>query len=66
MIALLANARGRSTVGLVRRNEFDATVAVLVFAPIHKCHQPFVGHVLAAKRPAEVLGPILQNLEQGF
>ena len=48
------------------RHEFDAAVAVPVVVPIDKGRHPLACLAFAAKRPAGVVGPVLDRAEQGF
>ena len=64
--SLLANCRSGTAVTLVRRDEFDAAVAVLVVVPIHKRPHPLARLIIACKWPAWVVGPVLDRAEQGF
>ena len=61
--SLLANGLGRSTVALVGRHEFDATVVVPVVVPIDKRSHPFAGLVLAGKGPPGVVGTVFDRTE---
>ena len=54
--SLLANCRGGTAMTLVRRDEFDAAVAVLVVVPIHKRRHPLARLLFAGKWPAWVVG----------
>jgi len=50
----------------MRRDEFDAAVAVPVVVPIHKCRHPLAGLAFAGEWTAWVVGPVLDRAEQGF
>ena len=47
--SLLANCLGGTAVTLVRRDEFDAAVAVLVVVPIHKGPHPLARRLIAGR-----------------
>jgi len=61
-----ADFHGLAAVALVGRHELDAAVAVPVVVPIHKRGHPQAGVLLARKRPAGVVGPVLCSPEQSF
>ena len=48
---------------LVRRNEFDAAMAVLVVIPIHKRRNPLAGFFFAAERPVWIVRPVFNGAE---
>jgi len=48
---------------LLRRNEFDAAMAVLVVIPIHKRRNPEAGFFFAAERPVGVIRPVFNGAE---
>ena len=48
---------------LVRRNEFDAAMAVLVVIPIHKRRNPLAGFFFAAEWPVGVIRPVFNSAE---
>jgi hypothetical protein len=62
----LADFNGSAAMALVRRHEFDAAVAVSVVVPVDKRHHPSAGLAFAAKRPAGVIGSVLECSEQRF
>ena len=55
---LFANCYRLTAIALVRRNEFDAAMAVLVVMPIHKSGNPLVGFFFAAEWPVGVIRPV--------
>lgn len=65
-LALLADRRGHAAVALLRRDEPDGAVAVLMDIPVHECRCPLAGFLLAGKGPVGVLRPVLGGAEQGL
>ena len=57
--ALVADRRGLAAVPLLRRDEPDGAVAVLMDVPVHECRRPLAGLLLAGKGPTGVVGPVL-------
>jgi hypothetical protein len=51
---------------LVRRNEFDAAMAVLIVIPIHISGNPLAGFFFASKRPVVLIRSIFNGTEQRF
>ena len=66
LCTVLADFNGLTAVTLLRRNELDAAVAVPVVVPVDKRHHPSAGLAFAAKRPAGVIGSVLECSEQRF
>ena len=64
--SLLADGTGLAAVALLRRDELDAAVAMLVDVPLHKCSGPLAGLFLAGKGSAGVVGLVFGRAEQGF
>jgi len=64
--AVLADGAGLAAVALLRRDEVDAAVAVLVDLPLHERRSPLTGLLLAGKGLAVVVGPVFGRAEQGF
>lgn len=64
--SLLADGTGLAAVALLRRDELDAAVAVLVDVPLHERRSPLAGLFLAGKGPAGVVRPVFGRAEQGF
>ena len=62
--ALVADRRGLAAVPLLRRDEPDGAVAVLMDVPVHECRRPLAGLLLAGKGPTGVVGPVLGRAEQ--
>ena len=60
---LFANCYCPAAMALVRRNEFDAAMAVLVVIPIHKRGNPFAGFFFAAERPVGIVRPVFNGAE---
>jgi len=48
---------------LLRRNEFDASMAVLVIIPINKRGNPLAGFFFAAEWPVLIVRPLLNSAE---
>ena len=63
---MTADLRSISVVALVRSYKLDSAVAVLVVVPVHKRRHPITCALLAAERPAGVIGPIFRRAEQRF
>ena len=63
---LLANGDCRSVMSLNGCHELDAAVAVPVVVPVDERDDPLTGLDLAAKRPAGVIGSVLECSEQRF
>ena len=63
---LAADPNSLTAMPLLRRNEFDAAMAVLVVIPIHKRRNPLAGFFFAAEWPAGVVGPVFNGPEQRF
>ncbi len=64
--SLLAHCGGSTAVTLMRRDEFDAAVAVPMVVPVDKRRHPLTRPLFAGKRPTGVVGPVLDRAEQGF
>jgi len=58
---LFANCYRLTAMPLLRRNEFDAAMAVLVVIPIHKRRNPLAGFFFAAERPVGVIRPVFNS-----
>jgi hypothetical protein len=48
---------------LLRRNKFDAAMAVLVVIPINKRRNPLAGFLFAAERPVGIVRPVFNGAE---
>jgi len=53
----------RTAMPLLRCNEFDAAMAVLVVIPIHKRRNPLAGFFFAAEWPVGVIRPVFNSAE---
>jgi hypothetical protein len=51
---------------LLRSNELDAAMAVLMVIPIHKSGNPLAGFFFAAGRPIGVIRPVYNGTKQRF
>lgn len=58
--ALLADVRGLAAVPVLRGDEPDGAVAILMEVPAHECRYPLAGLLLAGKGPPGVVGPVSQ------
>ena len=63
---MTADLYGLTALTLVRRHELDSAVAVPVVVAVHKRDHPLAGLVLAGKRTARVIRPVLCFSEQQF
>jgi len=57
MASLATDGYCHTAMPLLRRNELDAAMAVLVVVPIHKCGNPLAGLLFVAEWPAGVIRP---------
>jgi hypothetical protein len=57
--AVLADRRGLVALALLRRNEPDGAVAVLMDVPVNECRFPLAGFLLPGKGPVGVLRSLL-------
>jgi len=55
-----------SAVPLIRRHKSDATMAVPMVVPLHKCRYPCAGFLHALEGPAGVIRPVFHCAEQRF
>ena len=60
---LFANCYRHAAMPLLRRNEFDAAMAVLVVIPIHKRSNPLAGFFFAAEWPVGIVRPVFNGAE---
>jgi len=60
---LFANCYRLTAMPLLRRNKFDAAMAVLVVVPIHKRRNPLAGFFFAAERPVGIVRPVFNGAE---
>ena len=63
MASLAADLNSLTAMTLLRRNEFDAAMAVLVVIPIHKRGNPLAGIFFAAERPVWIVRPVFNGAE---
>ena len=66
MASLATDGYCHTAMPLLRRNELDAAMAVLVVVPIHKCGNPLAGLLFVAEWPAGVIRPVFNGAEQRF
>jgi len=64
--AVSADLHSLATVPLLRRDEFDATVAVLVVVPSDEICHPLTGLTFGGERFAGVVRPVFHCPEQRF
>ncbi len=63
MVSLAADLYRLTAMPLLRRNEFDAAMAVLVVIPINKRGNPLAGFFFVAEWPAGVIRPVFNGAE---
>ena len=63
MGTLAADLNSLTAMLLLRRNEFDAAMAVLVTIPIHKRGNPLAGFFFAAEWPVWLVRPVFNSAE---
>ncbi len=63
MVSLAADLYRLTAMPLLRRNEFDAAMAVLVVVPINKRRNPLAGFFFAAERPVWIVRPVFNGAE---
>ena len=60
---IFANCYRHAAIPLLRRNEYDAAMAVLVVIPIHKRGNPLAGFFFAAEWPVWLVRPVFNSAE---
>ncbi len=63
MSTLAADLHSLTAMPLLRRNKFDAAMAVLVVIPINKRRNPVAGFFFAAEWPVWIVRPVLNSAE---
>ena len=63
MAALARDGYCLTAMTLMRLNEFQAAMAVLLFIPIHKRGNPLAGFFFAFEWPVEVVRPVFNDSE---
>jgi len=63
MVSLAADLNSLTAMPLLRRNKFDAAMAVLVVIPINKRGNPLAGFFFAAERPVGIVRPVFNSAE---
>jgi hypothetical protein len=63
MVSLAADLYRLTAMPLLRRNEFDAAMAVLVVIPINKRGNPLAGFFFAAEWPVGIVRPVFNGPE---
>ncbi len=63
MVSLAADLYRLTAMPLLRRNEFDAAMEVLVVIPINKRRNPLAGFFFAAEWPVGIVRPVFNGAE---